>query len=140
MQIKFDAHQQFQLDAVEAVCGLFQGQPVANSFSTVDRGNAHGEVFNEIGLANRLVLDAEEILRNVRKVQGRYNLLQTDALEGMNFSVEMETGTGKTYVYLRTVYELNARFGFKKFVIIVPTVAIREGVQKSISMTKEHFG
>ena len=69
----------------------------------------------------------------------RNNLKRSDKLEGMNFTVEMETGTGKTYVYLKTIYELNKNYGFTKFVIVVPSVAIREGVYKILQITKEHF-
>ena len=64
---------------------------------------------------------------------------RSEYLDGMNFTVEMETGTGKTYVYLRTIYELNKQYGFSKFVIVVPSVAIREGVYKSLQITEEHF-
>lgn len=95
--------------------------------------------FTEFGCGNQVVLSAEAILRNLQAVKQR-NLVEANSkFESMDFSVEMETGTGKTYVYLRTLYELNVRYGFTKFVIVVPSVAIREGVLSSLRLTKEHF-
>jgi type III restriction enzyme len=139
MKIKFDGHQQFQIDAVNAVCDLFRSQPLASAMSSIAFAAAPGELFDELGVANNLVVPEAAILENLRAVQRSQGLHESTSMDGMNFSVEMETGTGKTYVYLRTAYELNARFGFKKFVIVVPTVAIREGVQKSIEITRDHF-
>ena len=81
----------------------------------------------------------DAILNNVQKIQTENGLEPVTELSGLNFSVEMETGTGKTYVYLRTLFELNARYGWKKFIIVVPSVAIREGVLNTIELTKEHF-
>ncbi len=81
----------------------------------------------------------DEVLTNLREVQMRHALAPAEKLESMDFTVEMETGTGKTYVYLKTVFELNRRFGFTKFVIVVPSVAIREGVAKTLEMTHDHF-
>ena len=104
----------------------------------------------ELGIGNSLVIDREVILKNLQRVQER-NELDTDAKllpedfysetipAPLNFSVEMETGTGKTYVYLRTIFELNKKYGFKKFIIVVPSVAIREGVLKNLEITSEHF-
>ncbi|MEI6319798.1 MAG: DEAD/DEAH box helicase family protein [Pseudomonadota bacterium] len=139
MKIKFDGHQQFQIDAVNAVCDIFKSQPLASAVSSISFAASPGELFDELGVANNLVITQEKILENLREVQKSQGLHESFILDGMNFSVEMETGTGKTYVYLRTVYELNARYGFKKFVIVVPTVAIREGVKKSIEITRSHF-
>ncbi|MBM4074635.1 MAG: DEAD/DEAH box helicase, partial [Planctomycetes bacterium] len=139
MKIKFDGHQQFQIDAVNAVCDIFKSQPLASAISSISFAASPGELFDELGVANNLVITQEKILENLREVQKSQGLQESFILDGMNFSVEMETGTGKTYVYLRTVYELNARYGFKKFVIVVPTVAIREGVKKSIEITRSHF-
>ena len=84
-------------------------------------------------------LQIDQFLKNTRLIQERNNIPQVDTLQGRHFSIEMETGTGKTYVYLRTIFELNKQYGFKKFIVVVPSVAIREGVIKSIEMTKEHF-
>ncbi|HMO62986.1 MAG TPA: DEAD/DEAH box helicase family protein [Ferruginibacter sp.] len=99
-----------------------------------------GALLSEYGLGNRLVLSEEQLLENVKIIQQRNEIKDTVCeLQGMNFSVEMETGTGKTYVYLRTIYELNKLYGFKKFVIVVPSIAIREGVLKNLQITHEHF-
>lgn len=139
MKIKFDGHQQYQIDAVNAVCDLFKSQPLASAVSSISFAASPGELFDELGVANNLEVKEEKILENLREVQKSQVLPVSPALDGMHFSIEMETGTGKTYVYLRTVYELNARYGFKKFVVVVPSVAIREGVQKSIEITRSHF-
>ena len=139
MRIKFDGHQQFQIDAVNAICDLFRTQPLASSMSSVAFAAASGELYDELGVANNLLVHESVVLDNLRTVQRTQGLPESSVLDGMNFSVEMETGTGKTYVYLRTAYELNARYGFKKYVVVVPTVAIREGVNKSIEITRDHF-
>jgi len=88
---------------------------------------------------NRLVISEDQILKNLQNIQKRNEITVDGKLNGMHFSVEMETGTGKTYVYLRSIYELNKLYGFKKFVIVVPSVAIREGVLKNLEITHEHF-
>lgn len=93
----------------------------------------------ELGVGNRLLIDEEKIIENIRKIQATNEISIADDFWGMNFSVEMETGTGKTYVYLRTIYELNTHYGFSKFIIVVPSVAIREGVLKNLEITEEHF-
>ena len=99
-----------------------------------------GALLSENGLGNKLTLTEEQIWENVKRIQQRHEIKSENReLQGMNFSVEMETGTGKTYVYLRTIYELNKLYGFKKFVIVVPFVAIREGVLKNLQITHEHF-
>ena len=94
---------------------------------------------NELGIGNRLHLLDEEILANLGDIQLRNGLRPSASLASGDFTVEMETGTGKTYVYLRTVFELNRRYGFTKFVIVVPSVAIKEGVYKTLQITEEHF-
>ena len=140
MKIRFDSDQQYQLDAINAVVGVFEGQPLAQSAYEIRLDRTEGILeWSELGLANSLALTEEALLENVRQVQEHNGIEPSSALDGLNFTVEMETGTGKTYVYLRTMYELNARYGFRKFVIVVPSVAIREGVMKSIEMTREHF-
>ena len=97
-------------------------------------------MLSENGLGNRLTLSEEQILENIKTIQQRNEIKdKVPELQGMNFSVEMETGTGKTYVYLRTIYELNKLYGFKKFVIVVPSIAIREGVLKNLLITNDHF-
>ncbi len=92
-----------------------------------------------MGVGNSLVLDNEKLLDNVWKIQEKDEIEKVGVLQGRHFSVEMETGTGKTYVYLRSIFELNKKYGFKKFVIVVPSVAIREGVLKNIDITRDHF-
>ncbi|MBI5437845.1 MAG: DEAD/DEAH box helicase family protein [Nitrosomonadales bacterium] len=140
MKIKFDSNQSYQRDAMDAVLGLFDGQPLsagAFEFALSDAGMLAG--LTELGLGNRLSLDEAALLRNLQTVQQASKLPVSAALDGMNFSVEMETGTGKTYVYLRSIFELHQRYGFSKFIIVVPSVAIREGVITSLRLMKEHF-
>ena len=138
MKIKFDENQQYQIDAINAVVDLFEGQPLASGAFEFSLKKAD-LLFSDLGLGNRIALPEEAILENLRAVQRREVISESDILDGMNFSVEMETGTGKTYVYLRTIYELHLRYGFKKFIIVVPSVAIREGVMTSLRLTQEHF-
>lgn len=94
---------------------------------------------SRLGIGNRLVLSDKEIEENLRKVQLYNGLRPTEKLESGDFTVEMETGTGKTYVYLRTIFELNKNYGFTKFVIVVPSIAIKEGVYKTLQITQEHL-
>ena len=98
-----------------------------------------GLVESDLGIGNRLTLLDDEILDNLNDIQLRNGLPPSTALASGDFTVEMETGTGKTYVYLRTIFELNKRYGFTKFVIVVPSVAIKEGVYKTLQITEEHF-
>lgn len=138
MKLQFDPNQDYQTQAVNAVVDIFEGQPLSSS--ELDFTLTHGSLsFSENGVGNDIVLTEEQILKNVQKVQERNGISTVPELDGLNFSVEMETGTGKTYVYLRTIYELNKHYGFKKFVIVVPSVAIREGVLKNLEITFDHF-
>ena len=139
MKIQFDSQQKYQIDAVNSVLDVFEGQPLAQGQFEMGPTAGAGELLSELGFGNQLVLPDERILQNFREVQWRNGIDQSTKLDGMNFTTEMETGTGKTYVYLRTVHELHARYGFNKFVIAVPSVAIREGVKTSIEITREHF-
>ena len=140
MKLRFEPDLDFQLQAVEAVCDLFRGQEVCRTEFTVTR-DAGDLAFQEtgLGIGNRLTLVDDEILENLRDTQLHNGLPQSGSLESGDFTVEMETGTGKTYVYLRTIFELNKRYGFTKFVIVVPSVAIKEGVYKSLQLTDDHF-
>lgn len=152
MKLQFDANQDYQLDAIRAVVALFEGQPDAsqNMVAMADEGLSSLKL-SESGVANHRVIADEQWLANLQAVQKAHGIepsavLQTmQADDGMpiglfpNFTVEMETGTGKTYVYLRTIHELSKTYGFKKFVVVVPSIAIREGVLKSLQITKEHF-
>lgn len=150
MRIQFDGSQLHQIRAIEAVAELFRGQPrVSVNFSSFALGEVYGPV------ANRLDLTDEQLLANLQAVQVRHGILASDGLEYIeemirtaqgteaarfsNFSVEMETGTGKTYVYLRTALELHRRYGLRKFIIVVPSVAVREGVLKTLKITQHHL-
>ncbi|MDP2319905.1 MAG: DEAD/DEAH box helicase family protein [Acidobacteriota bacterium] len=136
MKLHFDPNLAYQTDAVNAVCDLFRGQETCRTEFTVTRSTLFDEA---LGIGNRLSLLDDQILANLRDVQLRNGLKPTDALASGDFTVEMETGTGKTYVYLKTIYELNKRYGFTKFVIVVPSVAIKEGVYKTLQITEDHF-
>ena len=144
MKLHFEPDLDFQLQAIEAVCDLFRGQEVCRTEFTVTRHAGPSQwplafADNDLGIGNRLALPDAKILDNLKAIQLRNGLPPSEALDSGDFTVEMETGTGKTYVYLRTILELNKRCGFTKFVIVVPSVAIKEGVYKSLQMTEEHF-
>lgn len=125
----------YQIDAVNAVVGLFQGEQNQKEVFSLRTNNDFSIV------ANQRTLSFKEIEKNLHNIQKRFRQPETHIGEhGLNFSIEMETGTGKTYVYLRTILELNQQYGWRKFVIVTPSVAIREGVLQSIAATKEHFG
>ncbi|TXL61103.1 type III restriction endonuclease subunit R [Cerasibacillus terrae] len=138
MKIKFD-EQQYQLDAVNSIVDIFDGQPVKVSNFSVGAGHILGQQQTELGIGNKLELSEQEILENIQTIQMRNHLKKSNAIQDWNFTVEMETGTGKTYVYTRSIFELNKKYGFSKFIIVVPSVAIREGVYKSFQMTADHF-
>jgi type III restriction enzyme len=144
MKLHFEPNLDFQLAAIEAVCDLFKGQEICRTEFTVTRDPADpqmrmGFAENDLGIGNRLGLLEDELLKNLNNIQLRNGLPPSLSLASGDFTVEMETGTGKTYVYLRTVFELNRRYGFTKFVVVVPSVAIKEGVYKSLQITEEHF-
>lgn len=148
MKFRFDPNQQFQQDAINAVVDLFEGQP-SNAEGLLTKmherpGFEQGiQLFaDEIGaVGNNLLLDAPAILQNLQMVQDRNGLEVVDELasDSLAFDIEMETGTGKTYVYLRTIFELAKLYNFTKFIILVPSVAIKEGATTSIQLMKEHF-
>lgn len=158
MKLKFK-NQDFQTDAVNAVVDLFMGQEKTHStFSVVEENQMM--LMNDFGIGNALYIDRNTLSDNMHAVQKRNLLPLTECkienveckMKDMNskfyilnstfpqFCIEMETGTGKTYVYTKTIFELNRKYGFTKFIIVVPSVAIREGVYKSFEITKEHFG
>lgn len=139
MKLKFQSDLPHQRKAIDSVVNIFKGQAVKQSNFTVSYGEDAGMIQTDLGIGNRLDLTQNEILKNVQEIQDHNGLALSESLQGMNFTVEMETGTGKTYVYLRTIYELNKQYGFSKFVIVVPSVAIREGVFKSLQITEQHF-
>ncbi|MDQ3020866.1 MAG: DEAD/DEAH box helicase family protein [Bacteroidota bacterium] len=149
MKLHFDSNQSYQLKAVQSVIDLFEGQPLNKGDFEFSLSEDSGSLqLNENGFGNKLMLSEEQMLQNLKEVQ-KENDIETPLsfgegpgvrlYHGMNFSLEMETGTGKTYVYLRTIYDLNKNYGFKKFVIVVPSIAIREGVLKNLEITHEHF-
>jgi len=145
MKIKFDPNLTHQRDAINAVVGVFEGQETFQSNFSVSSA-IQDDMFEKndgIGVANAIKLLPEELYENTRNVQLVNGLPQTEttkqALPSLDFTIEMETGTGKTYVYLRSAFELNQRYGLTKFIIVVPSVAIKEGVYKSLQMTEDHF-
>jgi type III restriction enzyme len=138
MKLTFESNLNYQQDAIKSITDLFEGQPLEDSileFNLKEEGTLN--LIN--GVSNNLILSEEQILANLQGIQANNEIKVSEHLDGMHFSVEMETGTGKTYVYLRSIYELNKLYGFKKFVIVVPSVAIREGVLKNLEITHEHF-
>ncbi|MGH8590912.1 MAG: DEAD/DEAH box helicase family protein [Gammaproteobacteria bacterium] len=161
MKLQFEPNQPFQLDAMAAVTDLFDGQPQgAPEYAVINLGSMEGlfagQERTELGVGNRLLLGEDKLRENLRAIQPRNDIEVADPAAAPeawelfdgpanqarlcpHFSVEMETGTGKTYVYLRTIFELSRRYGFQKFIIVVPSVAIREGVLMNIKFTTEHF-
>ena len=144
MKLHFEPNLDYQHTAIEAVCDIFRGQEICRTEFTVTRDTADtqqrmGFAENDIGIGNRLTLLDDDLLKNLNDIQLRNGLPPSASLASGDFTVEMETGTGKTYVYLRTVFELNKRYGFNKFVVVVPSVAIKEGVYKSLQMMEDHF-
>jgi type III restriction enzyme len=163
MKLQFDANQTCQLDAVAAITELFDGQPLgAPEYTVINLGNwdddglFSGQSRTELGVGNNLLLPPDKLAANARSIQHRFDIPIPDPAADLeawelfaaaanaprlcpHFSVEMETGTGKTYVYLRPIFELSRRYGFQKFIIVVPSVAIREDVLKNIEITAEDF-
>lgn len=154
MKFKFQDDLSYQLDAINSVVDLFDGQPQdAEKLATRLQGRVPEadsesqasldlDLRQEVGaVGNNLVLGHDSVLKNLQEVQDRNGLPVSDELAdgALDFDVEMETGTGKTYVYLRTIFELAQRYNFSKFVILVPSVAIREGVNTSIALMRDHF-
>ncbi len=140
MKIQFDSTQSYQLEAIQSVIDVLEGQPISQgdfevNFQTDNIG------FSEKGIANILQISNEQIIENLKKVHAKNQILNTkiDHTNIKSLNIEMETGTGKTYTFLRTIYELNKQYNFKKFVIVVPSVAIKEGALKTLQITHEHF-
>lgn len=146
IRLHFEPNLEYQHRAIEAVCGLFDGTESGSHAFSVSLPVALQGGQKKLGLElsvhkNSTTLSGNELLRNLQAIQERNGIEKSGEVKpgGWHFTVEMETGTGKTYVYLRTIYELNKRYGFSKFVIVVPSIAIKEGVDKSISIMREHF-
>lgn len=146
MKLKFKV-QQYQSEAVEAVVDCFAGQIYNSGVNyRIDLGNEkQTSIIDDVGFKNRdLMLTQSQLLENIHAVQKRQNLpLSKNIVDNygakLNLDIEMETGTGKTYCYIKTIFELNKKYGFGKFIIMVPSIAIREGVYKSLQITAEHF-
>jgi type III restriction enzyme len=143
LKLKFDSTLAYQGDAIASVVDLFTGLPVANATFSLSSQSMSQLGFTELGVSNPIPEDQavfdDQTLTNLRGIQDRNGIHQSATLAGRHFSVEMETGTGKTYVYLRTAFDLHKTYGFTKFVIVVPNIAIREGVLASIEMLREHL-
>lgn len=147
MKLQFK-HQKFQADAAKAVVDVFAGQPYLTPSYMIDRGADKFKQFTDTeeeftGWANQKIvpdLSDKIILEHLQKIQRNNQIKPSEKLEGhFNLTVEMETGVGKTYTYIKTMYELNKAYGWSKFIIIVPSIAIREGVYKSLQVTQDHF-
>ena len=163
MKLQFK-EQSFQIDAVKSVVNCFNGQPLKSNHFTLERSRniikkskqfsegiqelfLESELLEEIGYRNSEIQISEaQVFKNICSVQRENNIYESKKLErpnvipfGYNLTVEMETGTGKTYTYIRTMYELHKHYGWSKFIIVVPSIAIREGVYKSFEITQNHF-
>lgn len=150
MKIQY-RHQKFQADAAKAVVDVFAGQPHLTPTYMMDRGSGNyqigvNEEQNFTGFSNQKIvpeLSDQQILEQLNKIQRIHQIKPSKRLEGRengyNLTIEMETGVGKTYTYIKTMFELNRHYGWSKFIVVVPSVAIREGVYKSFEMTQEHF-
>lgn len=142
MEFRFKI-QQYQTDAVKAVVDAFEGQPYVNNLSYMkDTGDL--ALIEELGYSNApIALTSDELLENIKTIQRESNIPLSEKLDrsigNVSIDVEMETGTGKTYVYIKTMFELNKKYGWSKFIVVVPSIAIREGVKKSFDMTVDHF-
>ena len=147
MKLQFK-HQKFQADAAKAVVDVFAGQPYLTPTYMMDRGSGYiqqslTEETDFTGFSNQKIvkeLNDDLILNRIKKIQRDNQIQPSDKLEGRyNLTIEMETGVGKTYTYIKTMYELNKHYGWSKFIIVVPSIAIREGVYKTFQVTQEHF-
>ncbi|MEP2237014.1 MAG: DEAD/DEAH box helicase family protein, partial [Maribacter sp.] len=147
MKIQFDSGLDYQKDAINAITDIFQGQEICAANFTVYSpeflAKQQNIAFNEIGYGNRLTLTEGSIVENVQNLQLANGLKPSERKEvdrnHLDFTIEMETGTGKTYVYLRSIMELYRKYGFSKHIIVVPSIPIKEGVYKSLQITEDHF-
>ncbi|MBR0202744.1 MAG: DEAD/DEAH box helicase family protein, partial [Synergistaceae bacterium] len=144
MEVKLKFRQQdFQTRAAESVCEIFNGQPNMITSFTVENHSRQGEFdFSELFTMwgnHEIELSESQILANLQSVQKANDIDESNSLAGNIFTIEMETGTGKTYTYIKTIYELNKKYGWSKFIIVVPSIAIREGVCKTFQVTESHF-
>lgn len=155
MKLQF-RHQKFQADAAKAVVDVFAGQPYLTPSYMMDKGY-EGKIMSGESFSQASMTDAQDftgwsnqkivpelsdgiILEHINKIQRNNQIQPSNHLEGRyNLTIEMETGVGKTYTYIKTMYELNRHYGWSKFIVVVPSIAIREGVHKSFQVTQEHF-
>jgi len=147
MKIKFDSSLDYQRDAIKAISNIFLGQEICEANFTVYSPEFLAKQqkiqYNEIGYGNRLTLTEGNLIENVQNIQLANGLKPSDRKDidrnHLDFTIEMETGTGKTYVYLRTIMDMYKKYGFSKHIIVVPSIPIKEGVYKSLQITKDHF-
>jgi type III restriction enzyme len=137
IEFQFDDNLDYQLDAINSVVELFKGLP------RLDDGIYRPKHIRKVGegdpVRNSGIVTGSKLRRNLRSIQLNNKLFADDEIINNNFTIEMETGTGKTYVYLRTILELYKEYNFKKFMIVVPSIAIRKGIEKSVEQLREHF-
>lgn len=140
MKIQFD-ELTYQTDAINAVLSVFEGQQIRKSEFTIMDQDAQGKLFGEKGIGNKIDVSESKLLQNVQQIQIKQGIPITQSIPSLfpQFNIEMETGTGKTFVYLKSILEMNRKYGFTKFIIVVPSVAIKEGVMKTLQMTKDYF-
>ncbi len=140
MKIQFD-ELKYQQEAIDSVIRVFEGHQINQSLFTISDQSAQGRFFGEHGVGNKIINNPEQMLKNVNQIQidNGIPISEMIPVSFPQFNIEMETGTGKTFVYLKSILELNRAYGFTKFVIVVPSVAIKEGVMKTLEMTREYF-
>lgn len=148
MKIKFEDNLTYQTEAIKSVVDVFNGQEkLTSNFTVLAPVASHKEQYSldhqETGYGNRLNLNAAQILKNIQEIQLRNGLPLSKPdevnIKDLQLSIDMETGTGKTYVFTRSIFEMHQKYGMKKFIIVVPSVSIREGIHKSLELTNEHF-
>src|SRR6185503_13982001 len=129
MKFNFEPNLQYQLDAIGTVVRLFEGAPFVRP---------EDRIFTEV-IGNRLAISSEQVYANRDRIVGEDSIAEPHKTDELDFTIEMETGTGKTYVYLRTIMELHKAYGLSKFIIVVPSIAVKEGIIKTLEITEEHF-
>ncbi|WP_400243219.1 DEAD/DEAH box helicase family protein [Niallia sp. JL1B1071] len=140
MKIQFD-ELTYQAEAINAILGVFEGQQIRKSEFTIMDQDIQGKLFGEKGVGNKIDVSESKLLQNVQQLQVKQGIPIAQSISSPfpQFNIEMETGTGKTFVYLKSILEMNRKYGFTKFIIVVPSVAIKEGVMKTLQMTKDYF-
>ena len=140
MKIQFD-ELTYQTEAINSILSVFEGQQIRKSEFTIMDQDAQGKLFGEKGIGNKIDVSESKLLQNVQQVQIKQGIPIAQSIPSPfpQFNIEMETGTGKTFVYLKSILEMNRKYGFTKFIIVVPSVAIKEGVMKTLEMTKDYF-